>query len=100
MPQIGAELEHLAIRVEAPPVPVHDRVHGEGVPQVMDARAAPVFAEGLPLAEADSLAHLSEVVSGTAVSETCPALKEKERCLAPAQDPLALGAVGVEPLSR
>ncbi len=98
MSQKGAELEHLAIRVEAPPVPVHDRVHSEGVPQVMDARAASVLAEGLPLTEADSLAHLGEVVPGTAVGGTSPALKEKEGRLAPAQDPLALSAVGAEPL--
>src|SRR5271168_4886037 len=42
-----AELDHFAVGIEPLAVPAYDRANGEGMPQVMDARAAPMLAEAL-----------------------------------------------------
>ena len=89
VPQIGAELEHLAVRIEAAPIPVHDRAHREGMPQIMDARAAAMFVKGLPLAKAHSLADPREVVAGAAVTRAFAILEQEERRPARSQDTIA-----------
>src|SRR5262249_7054608 len=99
MPKIGAELEHLAIRIETASIPVHDRAHREGMAQVVDARAATVFTEPLRLAKADLLAHEREVVSGAAVSRALAILEKEERHPARAKDTVTFRPIGSEPLS-
>ena len=99
MPQIGAELEHLAIRIEAAPIPVHDRAHREGMPQIVDARAAAMFIEGLRLAKADSLADHGEVVAGGAVGRAFAILEQEERGSAGTEDTVPFCPIGPEPFS-
>ncbi len=43
--QICAQLDHFAIRVEALPIPLHDRAHGEGMPQIVNAWTGAVLIE-------------------------------------------------------
>src|SRR5271163_5099585 len=94
VPQIGAELKHLALRIEAAPIPVHDRAHREGMAQVVDARTTAMLVEALRLAQADSLAHHGEVVARAAVGWTFVTLKKEERDPTVAEYAMALGAIG------
>jgi hypothetical protein len=48
------------------------------MPQIVDARAAAVFVEDLPLAKAYSLADHGEVVAGGAVGRAVAILEEEE----------------------
>jgi hypothetical protein len=99
VPEIGAELEHLAIWVEAVPIPVHDRAYREGVTEIMDWRTTAMFVEGLRRAKADSLADHREVVSGGATSRAVTILKKEERCAARTEDTAAFRPIGPEPFS-
>src|SRR5262249_37909644 len=76
--EIGAELDHLPIRIEALAVPADDRAHREGVPQVMDAGPASVLAESLRRSEAERLADQSEVVACAAVGRALTTFHPEE----------------------
>ena len=43
MAEIGAELAHLTIRVEAIAIPCRDRTNSEGMPIIPPAQLAPLF---------------------------------------------------------
>ena len=62
--------------------------------QIVDARAAAMFVEGLPLTKADSLADQREVVSGAAVGRAFAILEQEERGSARAEDPVPLRTIG------
>ena len=64
------------------------------MPQIVDARAAAMFVEGLPLAKADSLADPREVVAGAAVARAFAILEQEERRPARAEDAVPLSSIG------
>jgi len=43
MAEIGAELAHLTIRVEAIAIPCHDRTNSEGMPLIPSTELSPLF---------------------------------------------------------
>jgi len=69
------------------------------MPEIVDARAAPMFVKGLPLAKAYSLADPREVVAGAAVAGAFAILEQEERYSASTKDPVPFCAVGPEPFS-
>src|SRR5574342_325354 len=93
MAKVRAELDHLPIRVEPLAVPADDRVHREGVPQIVDARTTPVLAVPLRLPEAERLADSCEVVTCAAVGRTFAALNQEERAWCRPQQAGAFGSV-------
>ena len=79
MAEVRGELEHLAVRVEATLIPVHDRSHREGVAQVVDTRASAMLVEDLRFAKPNSLARHREVISGRAIAKAFAGFVQKER---------------------
>src|ERR1700694_421085 len=77
--EIGAELDHLAVGIKPLAVPPHDRPDREGVPEIMDARAAPMFAEALRRAQTEILADDREVVACATISRTLATFDHEER---------------------
>ena len=77
--EIGAELDHLPVGIKPLAVPPHDRPDREGVPEIMDPRAAPMPAEALRLAQTEILADDREVVTCATVSRTLAIFDYEER---------------------
>jgi len=100
MAQIRAELDHLAVGIEPLAVPAHDRANGEGVAQVMDARAAPMLAEALRFAQADVLRDDGEVYRAEQSPSRRPSSLRKKRACRRPKEPYAFGAVSAKPFHR
>ena len=92
MAEIGAEPEHLSIRVEPLAVPAHDGADGERVTQIVDARSTPVLAEALCLAQSHVLGDDRKVVACAAVGRPPAVVVAEER---PRSDPEKSNAFGV-----
>src|ERR1700675_1298702 len=100
MPEIGAELDHLAVGVDPLSVPARNRANGESMPQVMDARATPMPTEALRRAQTDLLRDDGEVVAGRAIAQSATVVVAEERTCRRPEKPHALGAIGAEPFDR
>jgi hypothetical protein len=96
MAQIGAELDHFPIGIEALSIPVHNRADGKRVPQVMDAWPTPMFAEALCLTQADPLGDACEVEARTTIRHPAAVIALKKGPWSSPEKPYSLGVIYVE----
>ena len=94
MPEIGRELDHLLRRVLARAIPVHERSHGEGMAQIMDAGTTPMPTELFGGPQADGLADGGEVIAGAAIGQRAAAIRHEERFRADAEKPIPFLGIG------
>ena len=96
----SAELVHAGVDILTLPEPVDDGFGGEGVPQIMQARAAPLLLVGLRLPQADPLTDHGEVALSRVCTQPAAARSAKECLRCATEDAVACVAVHLEAFGR
>ena len=100
MAEIGAELRHLAVDIEPGAMPVDDGAHGEGVAQIMDARAMTMTVVSLSVAKSGRLADIGKGVARATIAGALAVLEVEQGAARGAEDAVAVLHVGAQMPSR